>query len=169
MAQPKKLKTKMGKWSFSQRELDQQFAEANRRGKQALQTEPHAKSVSYDRKNRRLLIDMLDGTLLGIPINYMQGLSDVPADEIERVQLSPLGDSLRWESRDLEFSVAGLAANRFGSKAWMAELGRKGGAITTPAKAAAARANGQKGGRPRKRHSHRSESTRMKSRIRRTT
>jgi Protein of unknown function (DUF2442) len=163
------LKTKMDKWTFTQRELDQQFAEANRRGKEDLQTEPRAKSVSYDRKNRRLLIDMLDGTLLGIPINYIQGLSDVPADEIETVQLSPLGDSLRWESGDLEFSVAGLAANRFGSKTWMAELGRKGGAITTPAKAAAARANGQKGGRPRKRHSHQSESTRMNSRIRRST
>src|SRR2546423_8662862 len=121
MAQPKKLKTKMGKWTFGQRELDQQFAEANRRGKDALQTEPRAKSVSYDRKSRRLLIDML-GTLLGIPVNYMQGLSDVPADEIERVQLSPLGDSLRWESEDLEFSVAGIAANSFGSKTCMADL-----------------------------------------------
>jgi len=33
----------------------------------------------------------------------------------------------------------------------MAELGRRGGAATSKAKAAAARANGKKGGRPRRR------------------
>ena len=38
----------------------------------------------------------------------------------------------------------------FGTKAWMSELARRGGRITSPAKAAAARANGAKGGRPRK-------------------
>jgi len=35
--------------------------------------------------------------------------------------------------------------------AYLASIGRKGGKTTTPAKAAAARKNGKKGGRPRKR------------------
>ena len=38
----------------------------------------------------------------------------------------------------------------FGTKAWMNELARRAGSVTSPAKAAAARANGAKGGRPRK-------------------
>jgi general stress protein YciG len=36
------------------------------------------------------------------------------------------------------------------SREWMAEIGRRGGQVTSPAKALAARLNGQKGGRPRK-------------------
>jgi hypothetical protein len=140
---------KMGKWSFSKEELDRRFAEASRLGEKALQTDPRAKSVSYDPQNRRLLIDMLDGSLLGIPIEYIQGLANASNDEIKTMQLSPLGDALRWESRNLEFSVAGLAGKRFGNRAWMAELGRKGGSKTSPAKTAAAKANGRKGGRPR--------------------
>jgi len=34
--------------------------------------------------------------------------------------------------------------------AWAVALGKRGGKTTTPAKAAAARANGAKGGRPKK-------------------
>jgi hypothetical protein len=38
----------------------------------------------------------------------------------------------------------------FGSRQWMSELARRAGRATSPAKAAAARANGAKGGPPRK-------------------
>ena len=34
---------------------------------------------------------------------------------------------------------------------WLAEIGRRGGQVTSPAKREAARANGQLGGRPSKR------------------
>ena len=51
---------------------------------------------------------------------------------------------------DADFTVAGLVAGVFGTRAWMAELGRKGGSVTSEAKAAAVRENGKKGGRPRK-------------------
>jgi hypothetical protein len=44
-----------------------------------------------------------------------------------------------------------LMSGIFGSPRWMAGLmGRKGGSARTAAKSAAARANGQRGGRPRK-------------------
>ena len=55
-----------------------------------------------------------------------------------------------WEALRVDFSVAGLLAGVFGTRAWMAEVGRRGGRATTEAKAAAARANGAKGGRPKK-------------------
>ena len=59
---------------------------------------------------------------------------------------------LHWPRLDADVYVPGLMAGALGSRAWMArELGAQGGRTSTPAKAAAARANGAKGGRPRKR------------------
>jgi hypothetical protein len=38
----------------------------------------------------------------------------------------------------------------YGNKKWMAQIGRRGGSARSAAKKAAARANGAKGGRPRR-------------------
>jgi hypothetical protein len=54
---------------------------------------------------------------------------------------------LHWEALDADFRVSGLLAGVFGTKAYMA---RRAGQAKSPAKSAAARANGTKGGRPRK-------------------
>jgi hypothetical protein len=47
----------------------------------------------------------------------------------------------------VDYSVPGLVAGIFGTARWMAARAGRAG---SPAKAAAARANGAKGGRPRK-------------------
>lgn len=60
------------------------------------------------------------------------------------------GYGLHWESLDADLTVPGLLAGIFGSTAWMRELGRRGGSAASEAKARAARENGRKGGRPRK-------------------
>ncbi len=57
------------------------------------------------------------------------------------------GYGLHWESLDLDYSVPGLMNGVFGTAKWMAA---RAGRSTSPAKAGAARANGRKGGRPRK-------------------
>lgn len=57
---------------------------------------------------------------------------------------------MHWESLDADFNILGLIQGVFGTKSWMAELGRKGGKISSVAKSQAARENGKKGGRPKK-------------------
>lgn len=57
------------------------------------------------------------------------------------------GYGLHWEELDVDLSLPGLMAGIFGTRTWMA---RRAGQATSAAKAAAARANGAKGGRPRK-------------------
>jgi hypothetical protein len=59
---------------------------------------------------------------------------------------------MHWPRLDADLYVPGLLSGALGSRAWMAaQLGAEGGRASTPAKAEAARANGAKGGRPRKR------------------
>lgn len=57
------------------------------------------------------------------------------------------GIGLHWETLDVDLSVPDLLAGPFGAKAHMAQ---HAGQARSAAKAAAARANGSRGGRPRK-------------------
>jgi hypothetical protein len=52
---------------------------------------------------------------------------------------------------DVDHYIPALLEGVFGTKRWMSELGRRGGSKTSAAKAAAARENGRRGGRPRTR------------------
>jgi general stress protein YciG len=88
--------------------------------------------------------------MFAFPPAIAQGLRDATPEQLAAVELEGNGYALHWEELDADFTVPGLLAGRLGSKRWMSELGRKGGRVTSAAKAEAARINGQKGGRPRK-------------------
>jgi hypothetical protein len=69
--------------------------------------------------------------------------------ELADIEILGSGHGLHWPALDADFTVPGLLMGVFGTRAWMAsELARRAGQAKSPAKAAAARANGRKGGRP---------------------
>lgn len=140
----------MGKWKMSDEEFARQYREAVARGKETEKTEPQAKSAHYDRVTDRLVIELKNGVTLIIPCELIQGLRGADPDLIAEVELMPRGAALHWEKLDQDFSVAGLMAGVFGTRAWMAEIGRRGGSVRSERKAAAVRENGRRGGRPRK-------------------
>lgn len=117
------------------------------RGRIAQQTEPRAISARYDRKNERIIVDLTNGCTFAFPPRMAQGLEAATDDELASVEILGAGYGLHWEALDADLSVPGLLAGLFGTKAYMA---RRAGQATSPAKSAAARANGAKGGRPRK-------------------
>jgi hypothetical protein len=126
---------------------DEQIEAANERGRIFRETHPHAKAVRYDAKADRVIVDLANGATFAFPPQLVEGLHDASPDAIAEVEIIGVGYGLHWESLDLDYSVPGLMNGVFGTAKWMAA---KAGRTTSPAKAAAARANGAKGGRPRK-------------------
>jgi hypothetical protein len=91
---------------------------------------------------------MQNGATFIVPTELLQGLRGAAPELLAEVELWSEGTALHWERLDADFRIPALLLGVFGGKTWMSELGRAGGAVTSPAKAAAARENGKKGGRP---------------------
>lgn len=130
---------------------DAEFEAAEARGREMLETEPRATSVRYDRKTGRVVIDLVNGCTYAFPAKLVQDLQGASHDDLADVEVEGLGFDLHWPALDADLYVPALVAGIFGTREWMAkELARIAGQSKSPAKAAAARANGSKGGRPRK-------------------
>lgn len=126
---------------------DAQIEAANERGRIAQQTEPRATSARYDARAERIVVELTSGATFAFPPALVQGLCDATPDQLADIEVTPIGYGLHWPQLDEDYSVPGLMNGVFGTAKWMAA---RAGRATSPAKAAAARANGAKGGRPRK-------------------
>jgi hypothetical protein len=130
---------------------DRQFEDAEARGHKVLDNEPRASTARYDRRSGRVVIELLNGCAYAFPVRLVQELQNASADDLTEIETDKIGLNLHWPALDVDLYVPALVAGIFGTRAWMAEeLARVAGRATSPAKAAAARANGAKGGRPRK-------------------
>jgi Protein of unknown function (DUF2442) len=126
---------------------DAQIDAALERGRIAAETEPRAAAARYDAKSGRVIIDLTNGATFAFPSRLAEGLSDADPSDLADIEVLPRGFGLHWPKLDVDYSVPGLVSGIFGTARWMAARAGRG---TSKAKAAAARANGAKGGRPRK-------------------
>jgi len=143
------------KLPYTEAELQDMIAKAATEGAKAAATEPRAVAARYDRESDRIVVILQNGWEFGFKPWLAQGLEDATPEQLAKVEILPRGVALHWEELDADLGIDELLAGRYGSRAQMARvtarfLGAKGGAKTSEAKAAAARANGAKGGRPRK-------------------
>ncbi len=126
---------------------DEQIEVANRRWEEEVASGPLAESVRYDRKTERVVIELKSGASFAFPPGMAQGLEGATPEQIDAVWISGDGYGLHWEELDADFRVQSLLNGVFGTRKWMAA---KAGRATSEAKAAAARKNGARGGRPRR-------------------
>jgi hypothetical protein len=104
-----------------------------------------------------LILKLNDGSRRAIPREDLQGLESGTKDQLARVEILGGGTGLHWPELDADLYVPGLLRGIYGSKKWMAEIGGRGGAVRSTAKKKAARVNGLKGGRPRRKTATASE------------
>lgn len=126
---------------------DADVDEAAARGLAARAAEPRAASVRYDRRRERMVVDLTNGCSFAFPPRLVEGLAEASDDALSAVEILGAGYGLHWEALDVDVSVPGVLTGLFGTKAFMA---RQAGRVSSVKKAAAARENGAKGGRPRK-------------------
>jgi hypothetical protein len=126
---------------------DAEVDAALERGRVARMQEPRAASARYDAQADRVVVEMTNGCTFAFPPRLAQGLKSARAEEVAAVEVLPGGYGLHWEVLDVDLALPALMAGLFGTRAHMA---RQAGQATSEEKAAAARANGAKGGRPRR-------------------
>jgi hypothetical protein len=125
--------------------------EAEERTRKRLASAPHAVAARYDRRVSRVMVTLSNGLELAFPPHMAEGLADAKPADLAIIEITPAGLGLHWPKLDADLYLPALLEGVFGSPRWMAGLlGKSGGLARTAAKVAAARANGRKGGRPRK-------------------
>jgi hypothetical protein len=125
---------------------DTQLDAAAARGRIARIAEPRAPRAWYDGERGHVVVELTNGSMFSFPTGLAQGLENATPDQLAEMEILGAGFGLHWEALDVDLSIPGLVSGLFGTKAHMA---RQAGKATSPAKAAAARVNGAKGGRPR--------------------
>lgn len=129
---------------------DEEFEAANQRAEETQAAFPAAVAVDYEPKSGNVVIELSNGFKIAFSPTDAQGLENARPEDLGDAEISPSGLGIYFPRLDADLSVPGLLDGFLGSRAWMAALGKRGGVKKTAAKAAAARANGARGGRPKK-------------------
>ena len=128
-------------------EIDRAIQRAGR-----LRNEPLVTAVEYKPGPGLdlIILQLSDGRRHVIPRELLQGLESGTRKQIAHVEIVGRGTGLHWPDLDADLYVPALLRGVYGTRQWMAKIGRSGGLAKSPAKKIAARANGSLGGRPRK-------------------
>lgn len=105
--------------------------------------------VRFDPATDALSLTLSSGVRVSVPRVDVPPLASASVEQLARVYPGNGGATITQDDLDVDIFVPGLLDRLFGHTI-RAELGRRSGSKSTPAKASAARENGSKGGRPRK-------------------
>jgi hypothetical protein len=131
--------------------LKDEIKAANKRAAARRAKTPTAVGARYDRRIGRLVIDLSTGLSISFNPHEAQGLEEAKPEQLAKIEISPSGFGLHFPALDADIYLPGLLEGFLGSQKWMAsQLGKRGGQSTSEAKSAASRANGRRGGRPKK-------------------
>ena len=108
-------------------------------------------SAHYDRRIGRIVIQLNTNLDVAFSPRDAQGLENATPAELSAIEVSPSGFGIHFPKLDADLYLPSLLEGFLGSRKWMASrLGAHGGKSRSDAKAAAAKRNGRRGGRPRK-------------------
>lgn len=134
---------------LSEAEFRKQIHDGAARSEILQKSEPRAKSAKVVAAGRALHIELTNHGVIEIPFDLMPELDEVSLAQLKDVEVDPLGKGLLWRKSGIGLDFSAILERVFGT-AFRSAAARHLGRRTSKAKAAAARTNGLKGGRPRK-------------------
>ena len=127
------------------------FEQANQRAKDLKARIPRAISAHYDRRTKRIVIELSSKLIVSLSPSDVEGIEHATPSQLNEIDISPSGFGIRFPAVDADLYVPALLEGFLGSKTWMASrLGHIGGQTRSKAKQTASRANGKLGGRVKK-------------------
>lgn len=130
-------------------DFERQNETAIREAREADRIEPRASSLRYDAQQGLIVVELRSGFTFGFPPERIPGLEGAEATDLAAVRISPSGDGLHWDDLGVDVSLTGLVSEALNLREWAP---RFMGQARSEAKARAARLNGMKGGRPRRKN-----------------
>ena len=112
--------------------------------------EPRAERITYDTRKKRLVIEVRRGAIVAIPIARIKEFNGATSRQLAGIHASRYGDAVVSDELDMHVSLKGLLRDLVGLTGAASMMGSAGGKVKSPAKTTAARENGKRGGRPRK-------------------
>lgn len=118
---------------------------------------PTLSGVHFDASTRQIVLSLPNGGELRVTLSSIAEIANATDAELATLRVLH-GETIELEALDVHISVEGLLSDLVLGEGWRrrmaagfaAEAARHAGIVRSAAKAAAARANGAKGGRPRK-------------------
>ena len=127
------------------------FEQANQRAKDLKARIPRAISAHYDRRTKRIVIELSSKLIVSFSPSDVEGIEHATPSQLNEIEISPSGFGIRFPAVDADLYVPALLEGFLGSKTWMASrLGQIGGQSRSKAKQNASRTNGKLGGRAKK-------------------
>jgi|ERR1700736_5264353 len=124
-----------------------EYDAAHARAQKAAKTEPRVTGARMT--GGKLVLELGGAVKVTIPRDRVPGLQIADPRAVANVKIEGGGEYLRWPDLDVDHAVPILLADVLGIRT-ARDVARSAGSATSAAKAAAVRANGAKGGRPRK-------------------
>ncbi|MFJ2281300.1 DUF2442 domain-containing protein [Pseudomonas sp. NPDC087803] len=122
---------------------------AIKRGEARQASSLQAVSVTFESPS--LVIRFEDGSGVLLPVSQYPEFKGFEADDYANLTVGFAGTALRHEGKDLDVSISGMiSASPSLMRMAASVVASRNGRQSSAAKSAAARANGKKGGRPRK-------------------
>jgi hypothetical protein len=128
---------------------DEAYETGIARGHERLARATIARSIRYDAETDRIELS-LDAMTISILRKAVREFEPLSAEEMAGLRLSAIGDAMAVAVYDVHVDIAGLLADLLPEGVIAKAFGKRGGMTVSEAKSRASRANGTKGGRPRR-------------------
>ena len=126
---------------------DDEFATAVMRARRRQRKMPTAVAARYDRRARRIVVQLSSGMDNSFAPRDAQGLANAEPDELDEIEISPSGFGIHFPILDADLCLPGLLEGQLGSRRWMPGQRRSGRAPSNDIPETAAAPAGEKHGK----------------------